>query len=159
MCEQCEGRDNTGRPGERYLAEILDRVQEYGWCVQGVLGTGPRPPWAYTVGLTAHGLPELVVTGLPPHASILLLGAAAERSFGSGPPRPGEVFSLRGLPSVEVVALTAPSAHLSVAVSLYGHDIRALQLVHADEAGRFPWSPSYRDGLGGQPVLGTRSDD
>ncbi|MGW4486394.1 DUF4262 domain-containing protein [Amycolatopsis sp. NPDC004368] len=151
MCEQCEDRP-------RYLAEIIDRIEEFGWCVQGVLGTGSRPPWAYTVGLTAHGLPELVVTGLPPHPAVLVLSALADRSFASGPPHPGEVFSLRGLPSIEVVALTSPATHLSIAASLYGSDVRALQLVHADEAGRFPWSPSYRDGLGGQPVLGERAD-
>ncbi|MFI5608861.1 DUF4262 domain-containing protein [Amycolatopsis sp. NPDC051903] len=155
MCEQCE---YPGRSGQEYVAEILARIEEYGWCVQGVLGTDSRPPWAYTVGLTAHGLPELLVAGLPPQPAEALLTAVAERAIGAGPPRPGEVFSLRGLPAVEIVALAEPSAHLLVAVSLYGKEIRALQLVHADEAGRFPWAPSYRDGRGGQPVLGTRSD-
>jgi len=32
-----------------------------------------------------------------------------------------------------------PSAHLNMAVVLYGNDIRALQLVHADGRGHWPW--------------------
>lgn len=59
---------------------------------------------------------------------------------------------------MEVVALDEPSAHLSLAITLYGPDVRALQLVHADESGAYPWSLSYRDGRGGQPVLGVRGD-
>ena len=45
---------------------------------------------------------------------------------------------------------------LLFAVALYGPEIEALQLVHADDAGRWPWSVDFRDGAGGQPVLGER---
>ncbi|HWD03988.1 MAG TPA: DUF4262 domain-containing protein [Amycolatopsis sp.] len=155
MCEQC---DYPGRAGQEYVAEILARIDEHGWCVQGVLGTDFRPPWAYTVGLTARGLPELLVVGLAPNLASALLTALAEHALSEGPPRPGEVYSMRRLPSVEIVAVAEPSAHLLIAAALYGREIQALQLVHADEAGRFPWSPSYRDGRGGQPVLGARAD-
>jgi hypothetical protein len=77
----------------------------------------------------------------------------AAESLSSGPPRPGDVLTLRDGPPMEVVALAEPSAHLSL-----GPDARALQLVYADESDAFPWSPSYWDGRGGQPVLGVRDD-
>ncbi|GAA3572895.1 DUF4262 domain-containing protein [Amycolatopsis ultiminotia] len=153
MCRMCEEPE---RSAGQYLNEVLERIQEYGWCVQGVLGTGARPPWAYTLGLTAQGLPELVVTGLAPHPAAMLLSAAVERVLSAGPPEPGERLELPGRPAPEAVALTAPAVHLHFAVALYGPQIRALQLVHPDADGIYPWSPDYRSGQGGQPVLGER---
>jgi hypothetical protein len=38
-------------------------ITTFGWAVQGVERDGVHPPWAYTVGLTPHLRPELVVTG------------------------------------------------------------------------------------------------
>lgn len=154
MCRMCEEPERTA--GQQYLSEVLERVREYGWCVQGVLGTGNRPPWAYTLGLLGHGLPELVVTGLAPHPAAALLTEAAERALTGGPPEPGERLALRGHPALEAVALAAPAAHLHFTVALYGPEIHAIQLVYADSAGVFPWSPHYRAGQGGQPVLGER---
>ncbi|MYW91283.1 DUF4262 domain-containing protein [Amycolatopsis rubida] len=153
MCQRCEEPE---RPEEQYLIEVLDEIRENGWCVQGVLGTGSRPPWAYTAGLTVQGLPELIVTGLLPHRAMRLLNAAAEQSLCTGPPVPGEQWLLPRLPRLEIVQLSAPAAHLDIAVCCYGTGIEARQLVYADSAGRFPWSPQYNSGRGGQPVLGVR---
>jgi hypothetical protein len=155
-------RENATRERDRlvaeYLTQILGRIDETGWVVQSVGAEDPRPPWAYTAGLTRHGLPELVVTGLDAHPSARLLNAVAAESLEAGPLQPGQVLTARGLPPIEVVALAEPSAHLSLAITLYGPDVRALQLVYADEEGAYPWSSSYRGGLGGQPVLGVRGD-
>ena len=164
MCWFCENAVWERPPQERaravaeYLTGILDRIDENGWIVQSVLAEDARPHWAYTAGLTGRALPELVVTGLDPYSAAMLLNAVAAESLLSGPPRPGQVLTLRGLPPMEVVAVAAPSVHLPLAISLYGPDVRALQLVHADAEGAYPWSLSYRDGHGGQPVLGVRGD-
>jgi hypothetical protein len=151
-------RLEPGRVVAEYLTGILGRIDENGWVVQTVPTRDSRPAWAHTAGLTGHGMPELVVTGLDPALSAIVLNAVAAESLSAGPPRPGDVLTLRGGPPMEVVALTEPSAHLSLAITLYGPDVRALQLVYADESGAYPWSPSYRDGRGGQPVLGVRDD-
>ncbi|MEV7092259.1 DUF4262 domain-containing protein [Amycolatopsis sp. NPDC051045] len=151
MCRQCEDPD---RPG--YLERLREGVADRGWLVQGVGGAGPYPPWAYTIGLTGYGLPELVVTGLPVFAAAGLLNDLAAHSLHGSPPSAGERIPLRDGLLIEVVALTEPSAHLLFATALYGPEIRALQLVHADSRGRFPWSPDFRDGQAGQPVLGAR---
>ncbi|MGH3919481.1 MAG: DUF4262 domain-containing protein, partial [Pseudonocardiaceae bacterium] len=58
---------------------------------------------------------------------------------------------------VEIVELPHPDAHLESAIALYGVEIRALQLVRADDRGRWPWERGYRGGRGGQPVLGPRA--
>lgn len=151
MCFECENADRSG-----YLERLRGGVADRGWLVQGVAGTGPYPPWAYTIGLSGFGLPELVVTGLPVLAAGELLNDLAAHSLHCAPPEPGERIPLRGGRLIEVVALAEPSAHLLYAVALYGPEVRARQLVHADARGRFPWSPDYRDGQAGQPVLGPR---
>lgn len=152
MCRQCEeGPDRSG-----YLERLREGVAEKGWLVQGVEGTGLYPPWAYTIGLSEYGLPELVVTGLPALEAARLLNDLAAHSLHRAPPTPGERVPLRDGRLIEAVPLTDPPAHLVFAVALYGAEIRALQLVHADSQGRFPWSQDFRDGAGGQPVLGVR---
>ena len=151
MCFACQ---NPDRPG--YLQRLRDGVAERGWMVQGIESDGSYPPWAYTIGLSGYDLPELVVTGLPVEAAARLLNDSAARILDSSPPAAGERVSLPGGTLIEVVALAEPSVHLVFAADLYGPEIRALQLVYTDACGRWPWAPDYRDGLGGQPVLGVR---
>jgi hypothetical protein len=73
------------------------------------------------------------------------------------PPRPGEQVRLTGGPLIEIVRVAEPTAHLLTAVDLYGPQITALQVVHADDAGQWPWEREYRGVRGGQPVLGPRA--
>jgi hypothetical protein len=61
MCWEC---DHPGSTRDDYLQCVNGIIAEHGWAVQGVQRDRIRPPWAYSVGLTAHGEPELVVTGL-----------------------------------------------------------------------------------------------
>jgi hypothetical protein len=46
------------------------------------------------------------------------------------------------------------TARLVTAIDIYGSGIRALQLVHADDRGHWPWDVGYR---GRQAVLGVRA--
>ena len=62
-----------------------------------------RPPWAYTVGLTAASQPELVVTGLPLARATDLLNGVAAHAMHAAAPRPGEQVRLRGGPLIEIV--------------------------------------------------------
>lgn len=132
------------------LDHLRDIIRECGWAVQAV----EHPPWSYTVGLTAYGRPELVLTGLPVRRSQNLLNATARRLGHVDVPVAGQQFQLRGGPLMEVVDVVDPAAHLVMAVELFGPDIRALQLVHADDRGDWPWQHGFR---GDQPVLGARA--
>ncbi|HXS64682.1 MAG TPA: DUF4262 domain-containing protein [Streptosporangiaceae bacterium] len=51
-----------------------------------------------------------------------------------------------------------PAANLSMPFDLMRHDLRALQIVHADDRGHWPWEAGYRGLKGGQPLLGQRAD-
>ena len=78
-----------------------------------------RPPYSSTVGLAGHGKPEIVVTGLPEQRADDLLNGVAAHFVHADPPSPGERVPLVG-PLVEIVRVAEPSAHLNVAVELYG---------------------------------------
>jgi hypothetical protein len=154
MCWECD-HPQAGHHG--YLEHIRDMIEQYGWAVQGVEPDRIHPPWAYTVGLTALGRPELAVTGMPITDAAELLNDVAAHCMHAAAPEPGEQVPLVGGPIVEFVEINVPTAHLLLAVELYGPLIRALQVVHADDRGRWPWDRGYRGGHGGQPVLGRRS--
>jgi hypothetical protein len=140
MCWYCDHPD--GSPLE-YLDQIRELIDHCGWAVQGVERDRARPPWAYTVGLTAAGHPELVVTGLPLTRAADLLNGVAAHVMHAAAPQPGEQLCL--------------AAHLLVAAELYGTGITARQVVHADDRDRWPWEVGWRGVRGGQPVLGVRT--
>ena len=153
MCPQCH--DPSLTQADVYAA-LARQIEHQGWVIQGVTGDRLYAPLAYTVGLTDFDLPELVVTGLRHNLACALLDEVAEHSLHAQPPRPGDRVQLDGGPLFEVVRLEHPNAHLFTAVALRGPNISALQLVWADDRGRWPWERGHRGGRGGQPVLGPR---
>jgi hypothetical protein len=148
--------DHPGATERDYTEHMRRLIAAFGWAVQGVERDGIHPPWAYTVGLTAHRRPELVITGMSLTRATGVLNGVAEHLLHADAPEPGAQAELLDGPLIEVVEVTAPWAHLNVAVQFYGNRIRGLQLVHADKRGRWPWDPQYQGGRGGQPVLGAR---
>jgi hypothetical protein len=154
MCWQC---DHPGSTRLDYLDYVRGLITRFGWAVQGVERDKMHPPWAYTVGLTARRKPELVVTGMTLAEATGLLNDVAAHLMHAAAPAPGEQIPLRGGPLFEIVRVEQPAAHLVMAVELYGTRLRALQLVHADDRGHWPWDVGYRGVRGGQPVLGVRS--
>jgi hypothetical protein len=48
---------------------------------------------------------------------------------------------------------------MGTAMAIAGSAIRAVQLVWADDRGRWPWAPGFDDGIRRQPVLGTRTQN
>jgi hypothetical protein len=154
MCWQC---DHPGTTWLDYIAHVHGLIESYGWMVQGVQRERHSPPYAYTVGLTGHGRPELAVTGLPFSRAGELLNGSAAHLLHAEVPKPGEVIPLVGGPTIEIVQVTVPTAHFPVAVHLFGPKIEVLQLVYADDRGHWPWDVGFRGGRGGQPVLGPRA--
>lgn len=152
MCWMC---DHPGSTKEDYLAELRVKIRKYGWTVQYV--ESDRVPFAYTVGLTRRGLPELLVTGVSPERALELLNGGVQVAVDGNAPIPGEQLILSAGSVVEIVEVEHPDAHLYSALAFYGDTLRALQLVWADGRGRWPWAADFDDGRGGQPVLGVRA--
>ncbi|EUA35724.1 hypothetical protein I552_6526 [Mycobacterium xenopi 3993] len=136
MCWMC---DHPGSTMQEYLAEVRKTMLRHGWAVQYV--EDARVPYAYTVGLTRHDVPELLVTGVPPQRAVRLLNLVGERSVREGPPAPGVQIEIRPGPLLEVVEVEHPDAHMNCAAAIFGNELRALQLVWADRRGRWPWVP------------------
>jgi hypothetical protein len=141
-----------------YVDELVQpMIDRCGWAVQAVGGSRLHAPFSYTVGLTLRGLPELVVTGKTPADAAGMLNAVATYVIEQQVPQPGETIGGCDSGLFEVVGLPHPEAHLFVATGLYGEAVvQALQLVWADDRGRWPWDVGHRGGRGGQPVLGPR---
>ena len=124
------------------------------------------PPWLYTVGLLktlSH--PELIVFGLNPQNAYGGISAVVDeiRSGVVHPLGRDAPFDVDGVGSCLIPVLEDywkdPCDYLLGASHYYGAtgaalDRRALQLVWADEAGRFPWEDSFNPDLAGlQPLL------
>jgi len=164
MCAFC---DDPTLSYPEYLARMARLADEYGWAVQGIERERDRPPWAYTVGLTRHDRPELLITGLPLRRSTELLNGMAahllrctdSRSASSArdTPAPGEQMRLVDGPLVEFVEVEHPEVHLLTAIALHGAGVRGLQMVWADDRDQWPWERGFRGRRGGQPVLGPRA--
>jgi Domain of unknown function (DUF4262) len=156
MCWMCT---HPGATLQDYLDHVSSLIAQHGWAVQAVRRDRLRPPFAYTVGLTAMNKPELVVTGMSATRAAALLNDVAAHMLHAEIPEPGERVPLIGGTLIEFVEVQTPTAHLLRAGDLYGNGIRALQVVHADDRGRWPWESGYRGVKGGQPVLGPRAPD
>ncbi|NIH82130.1 DUF4262 domain-containing protein [Amycolatopsis viridis] len=142
-----------------HLRHVCEIIGVHGWAVMSFEGNGSRPPWAYTVGLTARGRPELVVTAMAPLPARDVLNDVAAHLLRTGEPdlSPGERLPGPGNLLLEAVAVAVPPVHLRTAADLFGLEIRATQLVHADARGRWPWCPGWHGPGGRQPVLGPRA--
>lgn len=142
----------------RYLTKrVLPTIREHGWMVQAVFGDGEHdPPFAYTVGLTEAGLPELVLTAAPDDASAMILNAAAERmcaTDGDGFTVGDEVdLGFTAALQIGAVSVAAVDEMLGVAVALYGDGVRALQVIWPSASGKWPNDPDW-DHPHPQPVL------
>jgi hypothetical protein len=84
MCWVC---DHPGATKLEHLEYVRGQVDKHCWVVIGVRRERHRPPYSYTVGLTNHGHPELVVTGLPRERAADLLNDIAAHLVHTDAPR------------------------------------------------------------------------
>ena len=153
MCDLCNDPEMTP---DAYFQQLRERLRECRFLVQSVGGSRDSAEFSYTIGLTAHGLPELIVVGRRPGEATKLLRLWGDYVLDTSLVLPGE--RLRTGPfALEAVEVERPEEHLLMADSLFGPAVRALQLVWADDRGRWPWDPGHRARRSGQPVLGERA--
>lgn len=154
MCWQCDHPDATA---EEYRDILRDTIRDHGWAVQYV--ESDRRPFAYTVGLHGRGLPELLITGLPADTACRVLNSLAHMIVDDGTTlAPAMHIDYQDRFLIEVVEVEHPDVHLRYAVELFGPRVRALQMVWADDKGRWPWDSGWGHGRRRQPVLGVRPD-
>ncbi len=153
MCWKC---DNPNGTEQEYLQSLRETIDDHGWAVQYV--ESDSRPFAYTVGLTKRGMPELVITGMKPNTSARLLNSIAHMIVDDGTRlAPAMHIDYQSEFLLEVVEVEHPDVHLLYAMRLCGDGVRALQLVWADDNGRLPWERGWSHGRRRQPVLGMRA--
>ena len=151
MCELCH--DSTP---DAFVDSLRDRIAEHRFVVLGVGGSRSQAELTYTAGLAAHGLPELVVAAVRPDEAARLLRHWGEYLLDESAVLAGECLH-SGPWLLEAVDVERPHDHLPFARQLYGDRVRALQLVWADGAGRWPWERGHQARRSGQPLLGRRA--
>jgi hypothetical protein len=142
------------------LRRIDEAVGRSGVYLQFVPQPTPLETCWYTIGLTGHGHPELILFGLPPDNSRPVLHTlagdviAGRRTFTAGQ-HADDVLEGH---QVQLVAVSEPDRHLPVAAQYYAATdaaVEALQIVWPDRHHRWPWQPGTR--VDDMPVLGPHS--
>ncbi|HZO67698.1 MAG TPA: DUF4262 domain-containing protein [Kribbellaceae bacterium] len=129
MCATCQGITAA-----EYWDLLTSSILERGWFVQATEGNDGDSPYAYTVGLTMLGHPELVVFGMEPAPAEDVLAAVAEQVLAGREFTDGDDVSFLYDARDPVILLQLPdsSTHLHRANDLYresaGPPVPALQL-------------------------------
>lgn len=126
---------------------VTDIIRAQGCFIQAVTPWEGTPGFAYTVGLFGISHPELIVFGLDPESTGLVLNGLFNRIRDGGDLMPGEVVGLPGCETRFLVeSLPNPGEVLHSANRHYQRppeaSVPAYQLTW-DVAGRFPWDPGY----------------
>lgn len=143
---------------DRFNTQLEEMIASAGWAVIATATVSDDLPFAYTVGLTTHGLPELVITGLEAAVTHQLLNTAAAMARAGAPlthgqrlPEVIDGFAMTVLDATEGIERIGvwPGA----ALERYGDSVRLFQLVWPDQNARFPWDPGCALPPAAQPVL------
>ncbi|GIJ08417.1 DUF4262 domain-containing protein [Micromonospora andamanensis] len=145
-------------PLEEFLQNQQRLINEFGWAVTAVLPDLGESGFAYTVGLTEHDVPELVIAGLDPLIAQKLLNDMAGRvdsrneRFIHGQ-RVADL--LAGYDAIIVEGPATDALLPRAAYARYGKDrLRLQQIVWPDPHSRFPWDDRYQYPAHVQPLLG-----
>lgn len=168
------GRDEGGPDDRRAAAALHDEVvracrsdlEGVGWTVAAVTGDVTGNDWAYTVGLDQHhGHPELLLVGLPaPLAGAVVQTLAEWVASGARLPVGAELtvgpLRLRAVAVDDLFLSHGDWFNLGREVMAeYGRRWPAtVQLLWADDRGRFPAMDAPPGALRRQPVLAVAAD-
>jgi hypothetical protein len=153
MCDLCDQPELTM---DAYVALVRERLTYKRFVLQSVTGSRDRAEFTYSVGLTAHALPELIVLGVRPADAGRLVELWGDYLLDESLVLPGERLT-SGPFVMEAIEVQRPQDHLVLAGVIYGPAVRALQLTWADGGGRWPWEAGHRARRAGQPLLGERA--
>lgn len=131
MCWMCDNPSATAADARAHQADLLDR---FGWMVQGVEAEDVHAGFAYTVGLTAHTLPEFVVHGLDLERATQLLNDLASDHVGHAVRMKAGDHFYDGITWFRLENVARPADELFTAVEFFGSAVRALTLVPCDPA-------------------------
>lgn len=149
---------------QAYFQKVAEIVRRDGWMIQGVFPAGPGdgPGFAYTIGLSDAGLPELLMTGNLDHKVLQQLLNSAAAIHLKQELKPGGV--VKDIASVDFrVVACGPDAPVQQAHN-YARDperrlgkVKVLQLLWPDKAGAYPDTIFWTTASGDQPMYPPRA--
>lgn len=145
---------------DRFMRRTEQRIDRQGWAVLTVSPTDDTPhvPFAYTVGLTAHACPEIIIAGADSAVSEHLLNDLAKRVVKRADRfTTGQRISdlLDGYDAVLVEGPAVGALRPAAAYVRYGEErVMLQQVVWPDVHGRFPWEPGCILSPQAQPLIG-----
>ncbi|UFS58964.1 DUF4262 domain-containing protein [Subtercola endophyticus] len=149
----------ASHPGGRneYRDMVRSIVDQHGWFVQKVFaGEGSEiwPQFAYTVGLTEMGHPEMLCHGLPLDTAHRLLNVLGEQvRAGTRFPANSAATTLTADNLLLFFIEVTNRSDLAVATMMYG-EVEAVQLIWPDKQKRFPWNEGCSIPSDQQPLRG-----
>ena len=149
MCDIC-----SGMSVRQVKEKIRMNIARHGWHATLVEGGPDSASYGYTIGLTELRHAEFLVTGRAPAEIYRMLSEMAHMVLAHGDRLLATVSLRVGGRKVYLAPMEAPENVLLYASKLYGHRLRAVQAVWADDGGRLPWQQEAPDLLT-QPLHGT----
>ncbi|MFK4136791.1 DUF4262 domain-containing protein [Pseudomonas luteola] len=143
------------------LEVIKNIIDQFGLYVQRVHQGPSYPVYAYTIGMTAHGLPELICMGLDPkvihpYFNMYFYESAIEKVRSAAPDIISDWFNF----PLSVIAAdfdrVAPYVGLGLdyAEAMEWQRPNFLQWVWTDKSGKFPWDSGWDHSFDSrQPLL------
>jgi hypothetical protein len=135
---------------------VIPTIRKHGWMVQYVGPSTEQNRYAYTVGMGDYGLPDILVVGLPPRRSQIILNSVAEVFLMLRKAYVGDLYEIiRGYP-IRPRRCTSTSAFVSLAGFSQIYDRhqqrrskRGIQILLPDKKGRFAGQRAFD----GEPTL------
>lgn len=152
------GTDQLAAMLQKTVDEVRTLIAAHGWAVLSQERVGANPPFSYTVGLAAKGIPELIMVGLEPATARSALNRIANRLAAGESLMCGQPL-LEIIPGMAVVPRSVPP-DVAEKMMRFTHLLAmskpwsASQIVWPDPAGRFPGDADYETRwLSIQPML------
>lgn len=151
------------------MSEILHydlqaKIDKFGYTFIGVMSDSVNPGFTYTIGLTALGMPELIMFAVKAQYAVQMLTDLIENHKKAGTvPGPTSRFrpltELSNLPAHLIVAETEKAEQYAFQAKYYAEERNLkptyLQWVFPDREGNFPWDKRWDKGFDkAQPLLG-----
>lgn len=139
MCMKCQGLTD-----DEVRADLLGKIERFGWTLCAVEAGPGGLPFAYTIGLTRyHGHPELLVSGLDQFDAASVLNDLGARVRDGLRLEPGQVLDDEGTEHRSLVLRVSNPDRLVYAQEIYrapgSAPVPALQVVWSDHDGAWPW--------------------
>lgn len=152
------GRKPKASRIQTFLASMDRKIAEHGHMILMVGSDAEQgiPSYAYTVGLTERGLPEIIAFGLGPEVHAILNDLSQRLLGGSALPRNERLHDIfKGFDAVlQDVPKSMAADFLRLAFHKYGDKVQCIQLVWPDARGLMPWEAGHDPALRKvQPLL------